>query len=51
MVWAVSYLTSVPKMATYTNASTQGMGTLHAWESYGNITPDIQAVAKGLGGG
>lgn len=29
-----------------------GMGTLHAWESYGdNVAPDIQAVAKGLGGG
>ncbi|KAI0675855.1 PLP-dependent transferase [Trametes maxima] len=28
------------------------MGTLHAWESYGDgISPDIQAVAKGLGGG
>src|SRR5882757_2125659 len=29
-----------------------GMGTLHAWESFGDSTPpDIQAVAKGLGGG
>ncbi|KAG6833245.1 hypothetical protein H0H87_009866 [Tephrocybe sp. NHM501043] len=28
------------------------MGTLHAWESFGdNAKPDIQAVAKGLGGG
>jgi len=28
------------------------MGTLHAWESFGDgIAPDIQAVAKGLGGG
>ncbi|QRV94815.1 aminotransferase class-III protein [Ceratobasidium sp. AG-Ba] len=28
------------------------MGTLHAWESFGDgISPDIQAVAKGLGGG
>ncbi|KAK7033813.1 PLP-dependent transferase [Favolaschia claudopus] len=28
------------------------MGTLHAWESFGDgITPDIQAVAKGLGAG
>lgn len=28
------------------------MGTLHAWEKYGDgATPDIQAVAKGLGGG
>ena len=28
------------------------MGTLHAWELYGDgATPDIQAVAKGLGGG
>ncbi|KAG6906252.1 hypothetical protein DXG01_014970 [Tephrocybe rancida] len=28
------------------------MGTLHAWESFGdNEAPDIQAVAKGLGGG
>lgn len=30
----------------------EGMGTLHAWESFGdNAPPDIQAVAKGLGGG
>lgn len=29
-----------------------GMGTTHAWESFGdNVSPDIQAVAKGLGGG
>lgn len=28
------------------------MGTLHAWESFGDgVHPDIQAVAKGLGGG
>ncbi|KAG6812731.1 hypothetical protein H0H92_000948 [Tricholoma furcatifolium] len=28
------------------------MGTLHGWESFGdNVAPDIQAVAKGLGGG
>ncbi|KAL5512909.1 hypothetical protein ACEPAH_3307 [Sanghuangporus vaninii] len=28
------------------------MGTLHAWELYGDgAAPDIQAVAKGLGGG
>ncbi|KAG6853891.1 hypothetical protein C0991_000356 [Blastosporella zonata] len=28
------------------------MGTLHAWESFGdNASPHIQAVAKGLGGG
>lgn len=28
------------------------MGTLHAWESFGDgEPPDIQAVAKGLGGG
>ncbi|THH00618.1 hypothetical protein EW026_g1950 [Hermanssonia centrifuga] len=28
------------------------LGTLHAWEQFGdNICPDIQAVAKGLGGG
>ncbi|KAF8906204.1 hypothetical protein CPB84DRAFT_1813845 [Gymnopilus junonius] len=28
------------------------MGTLHAWQSFGdNVAPDIQAVAKGLGGG
>jgi len=28
------------------------MGTLHAWESFGEgASPDIQAVAKGLGGG
>ena len=29
-----------------------GMGTVHAWEKYGDgAAPDIQAVAKGLGGG
>ena len=29
-----------------------GMGTTHAWQSFGdNVPPDIQAVAKGLGGG
>jgi len=28
------------------------MGTLHAWESFGDgVHPDIQAIAKGLGGG
>ncbi|KAF8074929.1 hypothetical protein FPV67DRAFT_1559549 [Lyophyllum atratum] len=28
------------------------MGTLHAWESFGDgVAPDIQAIAKGLGGG
>ncbi|KAJ3931783.1 MAG: hypothetical protein NXY57DRAFT_1048760 [Lentinula lateritia] len=28
------------------------MGTMHAWESFGDgAAPDIQAVAKGLGGG
>ncbi|KAF9454224.1 PLP-dependent transferase [Macrolepiota fuliginosa MF-IS2] len=28
------------------------MGTLHAWQSFGDgVAPDIQAVAKGLGGG
>ncbi|KDQ13648.1 hypothetical protein BOTBODRAFT_33353 [Botryobasidium botryosum FD-172 SS1] len=28
------------------------MGTLHAWESFGDgVHPDLQAVAKGLGGG
>ncbi|KAH8832939.1 hypothetical protein DL96DRAFT_1667384 [Flagelloscypha sp. PMI_526] len=27
------------------------MGTLHGWETYGGASPDIQAVAKGLGGG
>lgn len=28
------------------------LGTLHAWETFGDgVTPDIQAVAKGLGGG
>lgn len=29
-----------------------GMGTLHAWQSLGDgAAPDLQAVAKGLGGG
>ncbi|CCO29850.1 hypothetical protein BN14_03871 [Rhizoctonia solani AG-1 IB] len=29
-----------------------GMGTLHAWESFGDgMAPDLQSVAKGLGGG
>ncbi|TFY68826.1 hypothetical protein EVJ58_g785 [Rhodofomes roseus] len=28
------------------------MGTLHGWQSFGdNVAPDLQAVAKGLGGG
>ena len=28
------------------------MGSLHAWQSVGDgIAPDLQAVAKGLGGG
>ncbi|KAK7685829.1 hypothetical protein QCA50_011175 [Cerrena zonata] len=28
------------------------LGTTHAWETYGDgVTPDLQAVAKGLGGG
>ena len=30
----------------------KGMGTLHAWESFGDgVRPDIQAIAKGLSGG
>ena len=34
------------------NARSPGMGTLHAWESYGDgVSPDLQAIAKGLGGG
>lgn len=29
-----------------------GLGTLHAWETFGDgVKPDIQAIAKGLGGG
>ena len=29
-----------------------GMGTLHAWESFGDgVSPDLQAIAKDLGGG
>ena len=29
-----------------------GMGSMHAWETQADgIAPDIQAVAKGLGGG
>lgn len=28
------------------------MGTMHGWQLYGDgISPDIQTVAKGLGGG
>jgi len=27
------------------------MGTTHGWQAYGNVKPDLQAVAKGLGGG
>lgn len=28
------------------------MGTMHAWQSFGDgAAPDLQAVAKGLGGG
>ncbi|TCD71722.1 hypothetical protein EIP91_005488 [Steccherinum ochraceum] len=27
------------------------LGTLHAWEQYDGVAPDLQAVAKGLGGG
>ncbi|KAG9010314.1 hypothetical protein FRB94_010664 [Tulasnella sp. JGI-2019a] len=28
------------------------MGTMHGWQSYGDgVSPDIQAIAKGLGGG
>ncbi|RVX69755.1 hypothetical protein B0A52_06400 [Exophiala mesophila] len=26
-------------------------GTFHAWQSLGNVKPDLQAVGKGLGGG
>lgn len=26
-------------------------GTLHAWETFDGEAPDVQAVAKGLGGG
>jgi adenosylmethionine-8-amino-7-oxononanoate aminotransferase len=34
------------------NSLITGMGTMHAWESFGdNEPPDIQTVAKGLGGG
>lgn len=29
-----------------------GLGTLHAWEQFGDgVVPDLQAIAKGLGGG
>jgi adenosylmethionine-8-amino-7-oxononanoate aminotransferase len=27
------------------------VGTLHAWQSLGNVAPDVQAIGKGLGGG
>ena len=52
MGWDVSdYMRlSVPRPYVITLRS--GMGTLHAWEKYGDgVAPDIQAVAKGLGGG
>lgn len=50
MVWDVSGCQS---MVIFCNSSGFiGMGTLHAWESFGDgVAPDIQAVAKGLGGG
>ena len=45
---SVSTLASSPKL---TNIRT-GMGTMHAWQSFGDgEAPDIQGVAKGLGGG
>lgn len=27
------------------------MGTVHAWQTYDGVAPDLQAIAKGLGGG
>ena len=47
--WAVSQLVCFAADALTGDV---GMGTTHAWESFGdNEPPDIQAVAKGLGGG
>jgi adenosylmethionine-8-amino-7-oxononanoate aminotransferase len=46
----VSHLVSLEALGLLTGDV--GMGTTHAWESFGdNVPPDIQAVAKGLGGG
>lgn len=34
------------------STSILGLGTTHAWEIYADgLAPDLQAVAKGLGGG
>ena len=54
MEWDVSHtlIFSVPDLTLYVLFILIGMGTLHAWESFGDgASPDIQAVAKGLGGG
>jgi hypothetical protein len=41
-----------PLLHALTSWHRVGMGTMHAWESFGDgVGPDIQAVAKGLGGG
>lgn len=50
MAWDVRGYQSIISFC-YSSVSA-GMGTLHAWQSFGDgIAPDIQAVAKGLGGG
>lgn len=49
MAWEVSSAAVCVEIDPY---EISGLGTLHAWESFGdNVAPDIQAIAKGLGGG
>lgn len=48
MAWVVSASVT----STFASHGLSGLGTLHAWETFGDdIAPDLQAVAKGLGGG
>ena len=50
MVWGVSF--PFKRYSTDKILKVVGLGTLHAWQSFGdNVSPDLQAVAKGLGGG
>jgi hypothetical protein len=48
--WAVSNVLCIRLILKSTTIS--GMGSMHAWETFGDgVAPDLQAVAKGLGGG